>query len=68
VVGLVAVEDIAIDGKPVRGTAGSLGPLHSALIWGTRTNLTLEQVATDGKSNQITVIPYLLQLLDLSSW
>jgi predicted transposase YbfD/YdcC len=67
VAGLVGVEHIAIDGKTLRGSAGSsLGPLHLVSAWATQANLTLAQVAVDGKSNEITAIPQLLELLDLS--
>jgi len=59
---------IAIDGKTLRGSgpAGSgLGPLHLVSAWATAQHLTLGQVAVDGKSNEITAIPKLLELLDL---
>jgi predicted transposase YbfD/YdcC len=64
---LVGVGQIAIDGKTLRGSAGSaLGPLHLVSAWATQAQLTLAQVAVDGKSNEITAIPKLLELLDLS--
>jgi predicted transposase YbfD/YdcC len=67
VAGLVGVGQIAIDGKTLRGSAGSpLGPLHLVSAWATQANLTLGQVAVDGKSNEITAIPKLLELLDLN--
>ena len=67
VAGLVGVDHIAIDGKTLRGSAGSsLGPLHLVSAWATQANLTLGQVAVDGKSNEITAIPQLLELLDLN--
>jgi predicted transposase YbfD/YdcC len=57
---------IAIDGKTLCGSAGSKwGPLHLVSAWATQANLTLGQVAVDGKSNEITAIPALLELLDL---
>jgi predicted transposase YbfD/YdcC len=67
VAGLVGgVEHIAIDGKTLRGSAGSpLGALHLVSAWATGLQLTLGQVAVDGKSNEITAIPQLLGLLDL---
>jgi predicted transposase YbfD/YdcC len=66
VAGLVGVSHIAIDGKTLRGSANAqLGPLHLVSAWATQANLTLGQVAVDGKSNEITAIPQLLQLLDL---
>ncbi len=67
VAGLVGVGHIAIDGKTLRGSAGSqLGPLHLVSAWATQAQLTLAQVAVDGKSNEITAIPKLLELLDLN--
>jgi predicted transposase YbfD/YdcC len=67
VAGLVGVKHIAIDGKTLCGSASShLGPLHLVSAWATQANLTLGQVAVDGKSNEITAIPMLLALLDLN--
>ncbi len=67
VAGLVGVDHIAIDGKTLRGSAGSpLGPLHLVSAWATQAHLSLAQVAVDGKSNAITAIPQLLALLDLN--
>jgi len=58
---------IAIDGKTLCGSAGSKwGPLHLVSAWATEANLTLGQVAVEGKSNEITAIPALLELLDLN--
>lgn len=63
---LLGVGHIAIDGKTLCGSAGSkLGPLHLVSAWAAEANLTLGQVAVDGKSNEITAIPQLLELLDL---
>jgi len=59
---------IAIDGKTLRGsfdTAAGRNPLHLVSAWATEARLTLGQVAVDGKSNEITAIPLLLELLDL---
>jgi len=67
IAGLAGVGHIAIDGKTLRGSADSqLGPLHLVSAWATQANLTLAQVAVDGKSNEITAIPKLLALLDLN--
>lgn len=63
---LVGVDHIAIDGKTLRGSANSeLGALHLVSAWATKAQLSLASVAVDGKSNEITAIPQLLQLLDL---
>jgi predicted transposase YbfD/YdcC len=59
---------IPIDGKTLRGSldraAGTTG-LHLVSAWAAEVSLTLGQVATDAKSNAITAIPKLLDLLDL---
>lgn len=66
VVELVGAGHIAIDGKTLCGSAGAaLGPLHLVSAWATQAHLVLGQVAVDGKSNEITAIPRLLELLDL---
>jgi predicted transposase YbfD/YdcC len=63
---LIGVGHIAIDGKTLCGSASSkLGPLHLVSAWATQAKLTLGEVAVDGKSNEITAIPKLLELLDL---
>ena len=63
---LLGVKHIAIDGKTLCGSArGTLKPLHLVSAWATQAGLTLGQVAVDGKSNEITAIPVLLELLDL---
>jgi predicted transposase YbfD/YdcC len=64
----VGLPHIAIDGKTLRRSfdrAAGLGPLHLVSAWATHQHLTLGQVAVDGKSNEITAIPKLLELLDL---
>jgi predicted transposase YbfD/YdcC len=61
-------EVIAIDGKTLRRTfdrAKGWGALHVVSAWATANGLTLGQVAADAKSNEITAIPRLLDLLDL---
>jgi predicted transposase YbfD/YdcC len=66
VAGLAGVEHIAIDGKSLRGSAhGKLGALHVVSAWATKAHVSLGQVAVDGKGNEITAIPKLLDLLDL---
>jgi predicted transposase YbfD/YdcC len=61
-------EVVAIDGKTLRRTfdrARGLGALHLVSAWATGHGITLGQVAVDAKSNEITAIPQLLDLLDL---
>jgi predicted transposase YbfD/YdcC len=60
------IKHIAIDGKTLRGSgSGKLGPLHLVSAWATEQHLSLGQVATSEKSNEITAIPELLELLEL---
>jgi len=62
----VGLEQIAIDGKTLRGSAASGGsPLHLVSAWATANHLALGQVAVDAKSNEIPAIPKLLELLDV---
>jgi predicted transposase YbfD/YdcC len=59
---------IHVDGKTMRHTrrdSKQLGALHVVSAWAGQTGLTLGQVAVDAKSNEITAMPELLQLLDL---
>jgi predicted transposase YbfD/YdcC len=57
---------IAIDGKTQRGSGNdALRPLHVVSAWATAANLALGQVAVAQKSNEITAIPQLLDLLEL---
>jgi predicted transposase YbfD/YdcC len=66
VAGLAGVEHIAIDGKSLRGSARSpLGALHVVSAWATQAQVSLGQVAVEGKGNEITAIPKLLDLLAL---
>ncbi|QAU23227.1 ISAs1 family transposase [Dyella sp. M7H15-1] len=61
-------EVIAIDGKTVRGSQNrrhGRKPLHLVSAWATSSRLVLGQEATDEKSNEITAIPRLLELLEL---
>lgn len=61
-------EVIAIDGKTLRRTfdrGQGLGALHLVSAGATANGITLGQVAVDAKSNAITAIPQLLELLDL---
>jgi predicted transposase YbfD/YdcC len=61
-------DHVAIDGKTLRGsfdTAAGQNPLHLVSAWSSHNRLLLGQVAVDAKSNEITAIPQLLELLDL---
>ncbi len=59
---------LAVDGKTARRSHDrrrNLGPLHSVTVWASEFGLTLAQVATEEKSNEITAIPTLLSLVDI---
>jgi predicted transposase YbfD/YdcC len=59
---------LAIDGKTLRRSHDKrkgLGALHSVSVWASEFGLSLGQVATDEKSNEITAIPALLKLVDI---
>jgi predicted transposase YbfD/YdcC len=59
---------LAIDGKTLRRSHDrrrNLGALHSVSVWASEFGLSLAQVATAEKSNEITAIPTLLSLIDI---
>ena len=59
---------VSIDGKAQRGTAKKGQPhsfVHIVSAWAAANHLTLGQMKVDGKSNEITAIPQLLEVLDI---
>ena len=59
---------VAIDGKVLRRSfdrASGKSPLHMVSAWGCEQRLVLAQIATDAKSNEITAVPKLLEMLSL---
>jgi predicted transposase YbfD/YdcC len=57
-----------IDGKTMRGSyqnADKSDMLHIVSAWASEQGITLGQVAVDSKSNEITAIPQLLEMLEL---
>jgi predicted transposase YbfD/YdcC len=61
-------EWIHLDGKTLRRTrcqSRKLKALHVVSAWAGQTGVTLGQVAVEAKSNEITALPQLLELLDL---
>lgn len=63
----LAGQHIAIDGKALRGSRDrEKRMVHMVGAWATKAGVALGQVPTDEKSNEITAIPKLLELLDLS--
>lgn len=60
---------IAIDGKTLRRSHDrqlGKGAIHLVSAWATANHLVLGQVKVDEKSNEITAIPALLQVLELA--
>jgi predicted transposase YbfD/YdcC len=64
-----ALRLVPIDGKTLRGSLHrneELKPLHLVSAWATKCGMSLGQVAVDDKSNEITAIPKLLEMLELA--
>jgi predicted transposase YbfD/YdcC len=60
---------IAIDGKTLRRSfdaASSKAAIHMVSAWATANHISLGQIATDAKSNEITAIPKLLEMLEIA--
>jgi predicted transposase YbfD/YdcC len=67
--GVGSRQTVPIDGKAARrsGRRGrGIAPLHLVSAWAGANRVTLGQVAVEDKSNEITAIPRLLELLDVS--
>ncbi len=59
---------VAIDGKVLRRSfdrASRKSALHMVSAWGCEQRMVLAQIATDAKSNEITAVPKLLEMLSL---
>jgi predicted transposase YbfD/YdcC len=62
-------QGVAIDGKTMRGSfdaASGKSALHVVSAWASGLRLSLGQVAVGDKSNEITAVPKLLELLELT--
>jgi predicted transposase YbfD/YdcC len=60
---------VAIDGKTVRGSydaADGKAAIHMVSVWATKNQLCLGQRVVAAKSNEITAIPQLLDLVELA--
>ena len=60
---------VAVDGKTLRRShdrSSNKAAVHMVSAWCSANQITLGQVATDQKSNEITAIPELLRVLDIS--
>jgi predicted transposase YbfD/YdcC len=63
----VGADIINFDGKTVRGSKKlGLKPIHMLSAWSTRAGITLAQIKTAQKSNEITAIPDLLDMLHIA--
>ena len=61
-------EILAIDGKSLRrsfDTATGQGALHLVSVWASQARLVLAQQAVEKKSNEMTAVPLLLEMLDV---
>jgi len=59
---------VAIDGKTLRGSmdmGGRKAAIHMVHAWDQHNHLVLGQLAVEAKSNEITAVPKLLELLDV---
>ena len=64
----ISGEVIAVDGKTMRGSKDSYhdqSAIHIVSAWANSNQLVLGQVKTNEKSNEITAIPKLLNMLDI---
>lgn len=62
-------EQVAIDGKTLRRSHDRIqgrGPVHLVSAWAETERLVLGQLTTAAESNEISAIPHLLALLDLT--
>ena len=60
---------IAIDGKTLRRSydkANSKSAIHMITAWATQNHISLGQLVVEKKTNEITAIPKLLEMLDIS--
>jgi hypothetical protein len=60
---------VPIDGKTLRrsfDTASGLPPLHLVSAWAAENRLVLGTLPVDSKSNEITAVPKLLEILELT--
>lgn len=66
---ITAKQVVAIDGKTLRRSfdaASSKSAIHMVSAWATANQISLGQVIVDQKSNEITAIPELLKILEIT--
>lgn len=54
---------VAIDGKTVRGSRGHNGAIHMVNAWASEAGISLGHYKVNAKSNEITAVPELLDML-----
>ena len=60
-------EIVSIDGKTIRKSGGKdWNPVHMVSAWANHQQIVQGQLATDEKSNEITAVPALLEMLDVA--
>lgn len=60
-------EIVSIDGKTIRRSGGkNQKPIHMVSAWANSQQMVLGQLATEEKSNEITAVPKLLDMLDIA--
>ena len=66
--GRLTGQHLAVDGKALKGShdGDQHGPVHLVNAWSVHQHLFFGQVKVDGKSNEITAIPELLAVLDIT--
>ena len=67
---LASREVVAVDGKSLRRSHDrrrNLGPLFLVSAWATQRGISLGQLATEEKSNEITAIPELLKQIEVKN-
>lgn len=65
---LINGEIVSIDGKTLRGSScnsSNQKAIHMVSAWANQNQVVLGQIKTDDKSNEITAIPKLIELLEL---
>ena len=61
-----AREILSIDGKTMCGSRGKeKKPIHMVSAWASKAKAVFGQIVTEEKSNEITAVPLLLELLDI---
>lgn len=66
--GDISREVISLDGKCIKGSKDSFhekNPIYMVSAWASENQLVLGQLKVDEKSNEITAIPLLLEMLDI---